>query len=172
VERPSHGRWLAVRFGNNIQYWNSDTWTPSTSVTDHREIFSAKDGAWSPDGSLLATVWDNRTLRVHDGADWAIRTEIRLDGELNGCAWMTNDRLVAIGGHGVYWFTYVSSRTCHAEPRNQNGACRCHDLAAGCDPPSSLANSWSAPRRQTYHRQPSSPVREAYMSRRANDTLR
>jgi hypothetical protein len=52
-------------------------------------------------------VSEDRTLRVHDGDDWTVRTEIRLDGELNACAWLSDDRLVAVGGHGVYWFTYV-----------------------------------------------------------------
>ena len=108
LEPAPHGRWLALGFGDNVQYWSSDTWTLASSFTPHFEAMSANHGSWSPDGSLLATASDDRTLRVHDSGDWTVRTEIRLDGELNGCAWLSNDRLVAVGGHGVYWFTYES----------------------------------------------------------------
>ncbi|WP_166658075.1 NB-ARC domain-containing protein [Actinokineospora alba] len=102
------GRWLVVKVGQTVRYWTTDSWTLSTELTAISDADSATAVAWSPDTSLLATVSDNRTLRIHDGHDWTRLTELRLDGELADCVWLTNRRLVVSGGHGVYWFTYSS----------------------------------------------------------------
>jgi hypothetical protein len=50
-----------------------------------------------------------RILQIRDSNDWTCLTELRIDDELNGCAWLAEDRLVAVGGHGVYWFTYFAA---------------------------------------------------------------
>jgi WD40 repeat protein len=101
-------QWLAVRCGDRIKYWNSETWLSEEGAIDNRIVESAEDGDWSPDGELLAIVSEDRTLRVHDGATGMRLTELRLDGELSGVAWLSADRLAAVGAHGVYWFSYVS----------------------------------------------------------------
>ncbi|WP_439381847.1 NB-ARC domain-containing protein [Amycolatopsis lexingtonensis] len=99
------GSALIIRVGSSIQYWDTSSWT-----LDHEfELadVNAKAGAWSPNCSLLAVVSDDRLLRVLDGKTWEPLTEFRLDGELTDCAWLGDDRLVAVGGHGISWFTYV-----------------------------------------------------------------
>ena len=105
VVEPS-GRWLAVRVGDEVQYRDTKSWEAVTVILP-TALASAEDRAWSPDASLLATVSEDRTLRVHNGHDWTPVTEFRLDGELTGCAWLSEDRLVAVGGHGVYWFSFI-----------------------------------------------------------------
>ncbi|WP_236791607.1 NB-ARC domain-containing protein [Amycolatopsis sp. GM8] len=101
------GSRFAVGIGDTIEYWNTGSWTRETEF-EAPEIVSATDGAWSPDGSLLATVSDDdRTLRIHDSGDGTCLTELRFDGELTECRWLTDERLVAVGGRGVYWFSYL-----------------------------------------------------------------
>ncbi|UMP00019.1 WD40 repeat domain-containing protein [Amycolatopsis sp. EV170708-02-1] len=100
--------WLAIVSNGRVQYWNTENWLPEQGNIDKHIIESANDGDWSPDGSLLATVSEERTLRVHDSGTGVLRTEIRIDGELTGVAWLSSDLLAAVGAHGVYWFNYVS----------------------------------------------------------------
>ena len=63
------------------------------------------DVAWSPDGTLMATSSEDRVLRLLDGRDGRVVAEFRLDGELKAVRWVAADRLVVVGGRGVYWFT-------------------------------------------------------------------
>lgn len=101
--------WLVVRFGARVQYWSTETWLPEEGFIDNSRIAeSANHGAWSPDGALLAIVSEDRTLRVHDSDTGTCLTELRLDGELSEVAWLSADRLAAVGAHGVYWFNYIS----------------------------------------------------------------
>lgn len=100
------GRSLAVRLGDTIQHVDTSTWTAGSTFTDDSSLADATSGSWSPDGSLLATVSRDRTLRISGAADWRCLTELRLDGELNGCEWLTGNRLAVVGGHGIFWFTF------------------------------------------------------------------
>ncbi|WP_284750128.1 NB-ARC domain-containing protein [Amycolatopsis sp. RTGN1] len=103
-----NGRRLAVRVGKTVQHVDTATWTVSGAYTDHDFIADATDLSWSPEGSLLATVSDDQTLRIIDAIGWRCLTELRLDGELTGCAWLAGDRLAVVGGHGIFWFTFVA----------------------------------------------------------------
>lgn len=100
------GRWLVIKADETVQYWDTESWTLDRELTAISDAESSTASAWSPDSSLLATLSDDRTLRIHDGRDWTRLTELRLDGELSDCSWLTNNRLLVSGGHGLYWFTY------------------------------------------------------------------
>jgi len=96
---------LILHVAGRLQYWDTRSWTV---VREFKTAdVDAKAGAWSPDCSLLAVVSEDRALRILDGTTWACLTEFRLDGELTDCAWLSDDRLVAVGGHGISWFTYL-----------------------------------------------------------------
>jgi WD40 repeat protein len=98
------GRRLAVGLDKTIQFWNSRSWTVETEFNE--PTMSVTASAWSPDGSLVATVAGEGALRIHDANNLTTRTELRLDAELNACAWLANDRLAVVGGHRIYWLTY------------------------------------------------------------------
>ncbi|MCC8246355.1 NB-ARC domain-containing protein [Saccharothrix luteola] len=101
------GRRLAVLVDDVIHYWSTATWTAEKVFVARDDLGPSTDGMWSPDGSLLAVVGEDRVLRVHDGEDGTCLTRLRLDGELTDCAWLSDDRLVAVGRHGLYWFDYL-----------------------------------------------------------------
>lgn len=67
--------------------------------------------AWAPDGSCVADIFDDNTLRIRDVVMGVNLAELRLDSDLSACAWLGNDRLVVLGGYAVYWFTWVAGMT-------------------------------------------------------------
>ncbi|WP_143268727.1 NB-ARC domain-containing protein [Amycolatopsis vastitatis] len=107
---------LIVHVDGKLQYWDTRSWTLVRELKTAEA--DAKAGAWSPGCSLLAVVTEDRALRILDARTWACLTEFRLDGEVSGCAWLSDDRLVAVGGHGISWFTYVPGDE-HGEPRSE-----------------------------------------------------
>jgi WD40 repeat protein len=97
------GRRLVVADDETLLIWDTDSWTPLRTIASRSTITAV---AWAPDSSVFATVSDDRIVRVFDGRTWECLTELRLDGELTGCAWLGNDHLAVVGAHGVFWFDY------------------------------------------------------------------
>jgi WD40 repeat protein len=63
--------------------------------------------AVSRDGDLIASVSIDNTLRI-----WSIKTGdclaiLHTQGSLNACTWLSSDKLVAVGAHGVYFLQLV-----------------------------------------------------------------
>ncbi|MFJ7215725.1 NB-ARC domain-containing protein [Amycolatopsis sp. NPDC098790] len=102
------GQWLAVGIGSTLRYLKTATWTIADEVDGYGPGPDTTESAWSPDGSLLATLSRDRVVRISDTLGSLCLTELRLDGELNGCAWLTGNRLAVLGGHGIFWFTFAS----------------------------------------------------------------
>ncbi|GGS42689.1 NB-ARC domain-containing protein [Actinokineospora fastidiosa] len=98
------GAHLLLTGPDGDRWWDTRTWTESEAPP--RFPSKVMDDRWSPNGRLVASV-SERVLRIRDAGDWSPLTEIRLDGEVTGCAWLTDERLAVIGGHGIFWFAYV-----------------------------------------------------------------
>ncbi len=105
-------RWLAAVDGRQVKLWDTGDWKSAVELPPHR----ARVGkcVWSPNGELLATIAEDRRIRVFSGPNWSCLTEVQVDGELAEIAWLGNDRLAAIGSGGVYWFDYIRGT---ADPR-------------------------------------------------------
>ncbi|GAA0219939.1 hypothetical protein GCM10010492_17500 [Saccharothrix mutabilis subsp. mutabilis] len=102
---PDGGR-LLVRSGPTLHMVDTATWKVDRGFGGLEWPWSSEDLAWSPDGTMLATSSEDRVLRVHDSRDGRVVAEFRLDGELKAVRWVGPDRLVVVGGRGVYWFAY------------------------------------------------------------------
>jgi WD40 repeat protein len=79
------------------------------TLTGHRD--DVNGCAISPDGALVASVSQDKTLKI-----WAVRsgkclTTLHVDGALAGCSWFPDgERIVAVGAAGVYFLTCVQAR--------------------------------------------------------------
>ena len=63
--------------------------------------------AVAPDGSWLATVGQDRTVRIWDPATWHVLTLMRVDNNVHVCAWLGHDALVIGGLAGLYLFDFL-----------------------------------------------------------------
>ncbi|MET0134368.1 MAG: NB-ARC domain-containing protein [Kibdelosporangium sp.] len=106
MEAAPNGRWLAAVDGWRVQLWDTESWQTAGELPEHRA--AVERCFWSPNGRLLATIAEDRRIRVFGGPQWACLTEIQVDGELSWGTWLGNGRLAAVGGRGVHWFDYVS----------------------------------------------------------------
>jgi hypothetical protein len=84
---------------------------PVENVAD-RSLFDAEPSTrlvhGRPDGSCVAAIFDDNTLRIRDVVMEVTLAELRLDSDLSACAWLGSDRLVVLGGYAVYRFTWVA----------------------------------------------------------------
>ncbi|KOX19352.1 hypothetical protein ADK67_33530 [Saccharothrix sp. NRRL B-16348] len=101
------GTRLVVALGGTLHAVDAKTWEIDTAFDRARWVESLQDLVWSPDGTMLATVADDRVLRVHDSRDGRVLAEFRLDGQLKAVTWVAADRLVVVGSRGVCWFAYT-----------------------------------------------------------------
>ena len=63
--------------------------------------------AIAPDGSWLASVGKDGTVRIWDPAADGISAVMRVDSPLGDCAWSPSSQsLAAAGGVGLYYFTF------------------------------------------------------------------
>ncbi|ALG08003.1 WD40 repeat domain-containing protein [Kibdelosporangium phytohabitans] len=92
--------------GDTVTRWDTGSWTVVAEYHIDKEMRATSKARWSPDGSLLAVVTDDQRLRILDEPGWAALTELRLDSEIHGCAWLDDSRLVVVGGRGVYWLAF------------------------------------------------------------------
>jgi WD40 repeat protein len=92
-----------VQFGESARRHDTTSWT---AVEDVELRYSADTPKWSPDGSLLAVVTEDQRLRILDDKDLTCLSELRLDSEIHGCAWLDGSRLVVVGGRGVLWLAF------------------------------------------------------------------
>lgn len=61
--------------------------------------------AISPDGTWLATVGTDATVRIWSRLDERVGTLAHAEGPLNACAWASDSRTLAVAGQrGVYLF--------------------------------------------------------------------
>jgi WD40 repeat protein len=102
-------RWLAAVDDRQVKLWDTVDWKSAVELPSHRA--KVDKCVWSPNGELLATIAEDRRVRVFSGPDWSCLTEVQVDGELAEIAWLGNDRLAAIGSGGVYWFDYIRGAT-------------------------------------------------------------
>jgi WD40 repeat protein len=108
IEAVPNGSRLAINVDDNIQLWDTDTWTKDSEFADDFESgVSVTEQSWSPNGTWLATVADDNTLRIHQLPEARCLAELRLDSDLVDCAWLDNDRLIVVGGQAVYWFHWL-----------------------------------------------------------------
>ncbi|MFC5286539.1 NB-ARC domain-containing protein [Actinokineospora guangxiensis] len=100
------GRSILVRDEEGARRVSAESWTVGPPFADPVWADAATDVAWSPDSSLIAAVFDDRVLRVHDSVSGTTLAEFKLDGELNACTWVTDVQLVVVGVRGTFWFLY------------------------------------------------------------------
>ncbi|MGW5053484.1 NB-ARC domain-containing protein [Actinokineospora sp. NPDC004072] len=115
VRASADGSRLVVAGQDGRRWWDTSTWTEGDPAALPPPGL-VEGGAWAPGGGLVATVSDGQVVRVHDAADFSPLTEIRLDGEVRSCAWLADDRLVVVGGRGIFWFTYAPAGDLSATP--------------------------------------------------------
>lgn len=102
------GSRLVAPTDERVYYWNTTTWQAAEAHIDDSVLTTANDVDVSLDGSFVATVCDEHTVRVY-GWDTGDRlTELRLDDDLTGVDWLPKNRLAVVGKNGVYWFDFLS----------------------------------------------------------------
>jgi WD40 repeat protein len=63
----------------------------------------------APDSRWLAAIGTGGTMRVWDSAPWKVVAVMRVDSELEGCAWNPFGRLIAAAGSaGLFLFAFNS----------------------------------------------------------------
>jgi WD40 repeat protein len=65
-------------------------------------------GPLAPDGSWLASVGDDGTVRIWDAATGQARALMRLDNRVYACAWLGTNGLAVGGLVGLYLFDFLA----------------------------------------------------------------
>ncbi|MGW1619130.1 WD40 repeat domain-containing protein [Streptomyces sp. NPDC002172] len=86
---------------------------PDTPHTTLHRTFTAHAGrvravAIAPDGTWLATIGDDRTVRIWSTAGLRAVAVARTDGDLFSCVWGEAHELVVEGRQGVYLFAFLT----------------------------------------------------------------
>jgi WD40 repeat protein len=70
--------------------------------------FSARTVATAPDGGWLASGSHDRTVRIWDTATGKAAALMRLDNNINACAWLDTNGLAVGGPAGLYLFDFLA----------------------------------------------------------------
>ena len=102
------GTWLATSSDDlNVQIWDTSTAQQRATLTGHRDRVTAV--AIACGGNWLSTISHDRTLRIWHPATGEIVAAMRVDGQLDDCAWNPcSQSLAAAGERGLYLFTFRS----------------------------------------------------------------
>jgi WD40 repeat protein len=97
--------WLATGSQDTtVRIWDVATWQERATLTGHTR--GVTELAVEPDGTWLATGgWDG-TMRIWDVATWHASAMIRVDSDINACAWLGTKSLSVGGSAGLYLFDF------------------------------------------------------------------
>ena len=82
--------------------WDMANWRKRAVLSGHTGRVEAM--AVAPDGSWLATVDNERTVRIWDMTTLGGQAMMRVDNDITTCAWLRPDALVLGGPGGLYLF--------------------------------------------------------------------
>jgi WD40 repeat protein len=86
----------------SIRIWDASTGAMRRTIAAHRREVTGC--AISRDGAFIASVSNDRTIKVWDTPTGQCVSTLHVDGALDQCAWLAdNRRLVAVGAGGVYF---------------------------------------------------------------------
>ena len=101
------GSWLASGGGDRtVRIWDAATGKERAVLTGHTGTVTAV--AVAPDGSWLASGGGDRTVRIWDTATRHARALMRIDSDINACAWLGSNALVVGGSAGLYLFDFLT----------------------------------------------------------------
>ncbi|MCP2272881.1 hypothetical protein [Actinokineospora diospyrosa] len=89
---PDGTRLLLLLTRRRARMLDTATWQVDAGFGTVEGAERWEDIAWSPDSSMLATVANDRAVRVHDSRDWRVLAEFPVDGELSAITWVTSER--------------------------------------------------------------------------------
>jgi WD40 repeat protein len=122
------GTWLASASGDHVQIWDPATGECRATLTGHTGPVEVL--AVAPDDTWMASVGQDRTIRVWNLAADSISALMRVDRQLAACAWNPSGRSIAVGGDaGLYHFTFCRGNC--ADSGGVGGICPDRGAAGG-----------------------------------------
>jgi WD40 repeat protein len=105
------GAWLASGGDDGaVRIWDPATGELRAALTDRANLGRAgpvRALAIAPDGTWLACAYDDGAVRIWDPVTGGISAVMRVDSQLEACAWSPSSQsLAAAGGAGLYHFTF------------------------------------------------------------------
>jgi WD40 repeat protein len=101
------GSWLAAGGQDGtVRIWDVATGRERAALAGHTGPVAGV--AVAPDGSWLAAGGQDGTVRIWDTATGQARALMRVDGNINGCAWLSSDALAVGGTAGLYLFGFLA----------------------------------------------------------------
>jgi hypothetical protein len=96
MEIAPDGTWLATGGFDGLRVWDMATGKPRTKLLGHRDSVTAM--AIAPNGAYLASVSDDRTLRIWDVVEGRAEAVMRVDQDLHACRWTSDGKGILVGG--------------------------------------------------------------------------
>ena len=100
------GSWLATGGGDGVRIWDAATGRERAPLAGHTGPVVAV--AVAPDGSWLATGGADRTVRIWDAATGHAQALMRVDNDIEACAWLGCNAVVVGGSAGLYLFGFLT----------------------------------------------------------------